>query len=190
MSKGEAAQKRIVEAANALIYEQGYNSTAISDIADKVGVTKGNLHYHFNTKEDLLEAVINLRLKAISQQLSQWETDFPTPKLRLIRFVQMILNEEQLLIQFGCPMGSLNMELGKSQKELQSKSRLMFDLYLDWLESQFKTISTRNAKFLSRHLISMAQGAALMAYTYQDSKWLRQECKLINDWIEELTSGV
>lgn len=188
MSKGEQAQKRIVEAANALIYQQGYNTTSISDVANAIGVTKGNLQYHFRSKEDLLEAVINFRLKEIDKQLQHWELEYPTPTLRLKRFVQMIVNEEVSLVRFGCPMGSLNMELGKSQKLLQAKSLVMFNCYLAWLEKQFRTIDNRNGKSLSRHLMTRAQGAALMAYIYQDPKWLKDECKQINSWIDTQVS--
>jgi len=188
MSKGEAARQRIIDAANKLIYQQGYQATSLADVADAIGVTKGNLHYHFNSKEDLLDAVIYHRLEGISIQLQQWQQDYATPVERLKRFVQMLLNEEAQLVRFGCPMGSLNMELGKSQKSLQAKSLVMFQYYLTWLEKQFKQLDRQNGKALSQHLITMAQGAALMAYIYQDPKWLKQECKQIDSWIDSLST--
>lgn len=185
-SKGETARKRIVEAANSLIYQKGYNMTSLADVASNISITKGNLHYHFKSKEDLLEAVIDFRLQSIDDQLEQWDKEYDSAKSRLKRFVQMLLNEEQQLLRYGCPMGSLNVELGKSQQPLKCKSLTMFDRYLAWLEKQFKAIDSRRASSLSRHLITMAQGAALMAYIYSDSAWLRRECKLISEWIDEL----
>jgi len=186
VSKGETARRRIVEAANSLIYQKGYNMTSLADVASDISITKGNLHYHFKSKEDLLEAVIDFRLQAISDQLKHWDKEFDSAKSRLKRFIQMLLNEEEQLVRYGCPMGSLNVELGKTQEPLKDKSLAMFDRYIDWLEKQFRLIDSRHAKSFSRHLISMAQGAALMAYIYRDTAWLRKECKLVNEWIDSL----
>lgn len=185
-SKGEIARRRIVEAANGLIYHKGYNMTSLADVASIISITKGNLHYHFKSKEELLEAVIDFRLQSIGEQLEQWELELDSPHARIKRFVQMLLNEEEHLVRYGCPMGSLNVELGKTQESLKSKSLTMFDRYLDWLDKQFKLIDSRNAKSLSRHLMTMAQGAALMAYIYHDTQWLKRECKHIIDWLDGL----
>ncbi len=184
--KGKISRDRIIEAANRLIYTKGYNQTSISDVATEVGITKGNLHYHFKSKEELLDAVIQFRLLMISETLKQWEEQLPEAKVRLKRFIQMILNEEQDIVRYGCPMGSLNSELGKFQLSLQTSSREMFDLFQNWLEKVFKQLDSKKSKARSKHLLSMAQGAALMSYIYSDVKMLKDECNLINEWIDSL----
>jgi len=184
--KGKISRERIIEAANHLVYTKGYNQTSISDVATAVGITKGNLHYHFKSKEELLEAVIQFRLAMISEMLKQWEHQFPEAKAKLKRFVQMILNEEQDIVRYGCPMGSLNSELGKFQLSLQNSAREMFDLFQHWLEKVFKQLDNKKSKVRSKHILSMAQGAALMSYIYSDTKILKDECKSINDWIDSL----
>ena len=184
--KGKISRERIIEAANRLIYTKGYNQTSISDVATAVGITKGNLHYHFKSKEELLEAIIQFRLAMISEMLKQWEEQLPDAKDRLKRFVQMILNEEQDIVRYGCPMGSLNAELGKFQLSLQASSREMFDLFQHWLEKVFKQLDSKKSKVRSKHLLSMAQGAALMSYIYSDAKILKDECKSIDEWIDSL----
>ena len=59
--KTQTSRDRIIEKANRLFYTKGYNQTSFADIAQAVGITKGNLHYHFRSKEDLLEAIIDYR---------------------------------------------------------------------------------------------------------------------------------
>lgn len=184
--KGQNSRGRIIEKANRLFYTKGYNQTSFADIAADVGITKGNLHYHFSSKDDLLVSVIDYRLEMITEQLSQWEEQFPDAKDRLRRFAQMLLNEQTDLVRYGCPIGSLNVELGKCQLNLKSKAKQMFDLFQRWLEKALKQLGKKNSKSLSRHLIAMAQGAALMGYVYTDSKLLKQEHKNINDWIDSL----
>lgn len=182
--KGQNSRERIIEKANRLFYTKGYNQTSFADIANDVGITKGNLHYHFRSKDELLETVITYRMVLISELLAQWDKQFPDAKDKLRRFVQMLLNEEVDLVRYGCPLGSLNMELGKCQQSLQAKSREMFDLFQRWLEKTFKQLGKKDSKALSQHLLAMAQGAAVMTYVYSDAKLLKNECNNIMDWID------
>jgi len=184
--KGQISRNRIIEAANRLVYTKGFNQTSFADVANAVGITKGNLHYHFKSKEELLDAIIQYRMELITEQLDGWDTHIPQPKSRLKRFVKMLLNEEQDIIRYGCPMGSLNVELGKCQLPLQDKARTMFDLYQSWLEKVFKQLDNNESKTRSKHLLAMAQGAALMSYVYSEAKVLREEHKVIEDWIDSL----
>lgn len=184
--KGKISRERIVEAANRLVYTKGFNQTSVSDVADAVGITKGNLHYHFKSKDELLEAIIHFRKTLISEMLEQWNEEFPDAKEKLKRFVQMLLNEEKDIVRYGCPMGSLNSELGKFQPSLQLISIEMFDLFRNWLEVVFKQLDNKDNKSRSRHLLSMGQGAAMISYVYSDEKILRDECKIMNEWIDTL----
>jgi AcrR family transcriptional regulator len=49
---GTAAQ--ILEAASRAIVRHGFASTRISDVAREAGTSTGTVHYHFDTKEDVL----------------------------------------------------------------------------------------------------------------------------------------
>ena len=46
----------ILDAARQLFGTKGYTFTSIADLADALGVTKGALYYHFNSKEAILSA--------------------------------------------------------------------------------------------------------------------------------------
>jgi AcrR family transcriptional regulator len=179
-------RERIIETANRLFYTKGYNLTSFADVADELGISKGNLHYHFPSKDGLLEAIVALRMQSIQQNLMQWDKEFPDAKDKLRRFVQMMLNETNDLSRYGCPLGSLNMELGKCQRQLQDKTRVMFDLFQHWLQKAFQQLGRKDNKALSIHLLSMAQGAVLLAYVYEDSHILEDECKNILNWLETL----
>lgn len=51
-------RQEILAAAKELFNQRGYNSVSMQDIADVVGISKGNLTYHFKKKEDLIEAIV------------------------------------------------------------------------------------------------------------------------------------
>jgi AcrR family transcriptional regulator len=51
-------RKELIEAAEKLFIEQGYDQTAVSDIVKTVRVAQGTFYYHFASKADVLEAVV------------------------------------------------------------------------------------------------------------------------------------
>jgi AcrR family transcriptional regulator len=50
-------RERILEIAMELFTQQGYEATSLRQIADRLGVTKAALYYHFQSKDDLLIAL-------------------------------------------------------------------------------------------------------------------------------------
>lgn len=57
----EAAARRneILDAAEELFVTKGYDKTSTNDILDKVKIARGTLYYHFKSKEDILNAMID-----------------------------------------------------------------------------------------------------------------------------------
>jgi len=54
-------RQRILDVALDLFIDQGYDGTSLRQIADRLGITKAALYYHFGAKEDILMA-LHLRL--------------------------------------------------------------------------------------------------------------------------------
>ena len=56
----EAAERRneILDVAEELFVSKGYDNTSTNDIIDRVGIVRGTLYYHFRSKEDILNAII------------------------------------------------------------------------------------------------------------------------------------
>ena len=50
---------RILESAEKLFAEQGYAATSLRSIIAAAGVNLASVHYHFHSKESLLEAVMS-----------------------------------------------------------------------------------------------------------------------------------
>lgn len=54
----EASKKAILDAAEALFAEKGYDATSLQEISDQAGVTRGLPNYFFGSKEDLYRSVL------------------------------------------------------------------------------------------------------------------------------------
>jgi AcrR family transcriptional regulator len=61
MGKAERTQAVILDAAESLFAESGYDAVSMRDVADSAGVPLGLINYHFGSKEKLFEAVIARR---------------------------------------------------------------------------------------------------------------------------------
>ena len=183
--KTELVRQQIVKAADQLFYQKGYNLTSFSDIATASKVPRGNLNYYFKTKNEVLIAVIQYRVDETQQMLQNWENEYQTPMERLQRYAQIASNMRNEVIHYGCPMGTLNMELGKVQQALQAIAIEQFEVFEQWIKKQFQAMGcSKNAAELTMHLMVRTQGIATMAYIHQDTRLIQREVKSIISWLE------
>src|SRR5262249_35491011 len=65
---GSIRRQQIVEAAVAVITEQGLDNLSLSKIEEKAGMSRGQLTYYFHSREDILLAVFDRLLELMCQQ--------------------------------------------------------------------------------------------------------------------------
>jgi AcrR family transcriptional regulator len=61
LAKGEDRKQRILDAAQRLLARNGWRTTSLAQIAGEAGVTPAGLLHHFESKEQLLHAVLDAR---------------------------------------------------------------------------------------------------------------------------------
>ena len=72
-AKTERSAAQIVAAATRVLARQGYARTSLLDIAREAGMSKGALHYHFPSKEELVSKVLESALESIANRtLDAW----------------------------------------------------------------------------------------------------------------------
>lgn len=182
-----STRERIVEAADALFYQRGFEKTSFADIADAVQLSRGNFYYHFKTKDDILEAVIALRSARTQSMLEAWTRDAATPADRLRCFAEMLIQNRQEIQRYGCPVGTLCAELAKLNHPAQGGAGMIFGQFRDWLRAQFEALGHGNdADALAMHLLSRSQGVAALANAFHDDAFIRHEVDLIDTWLASL----
>ena len=185
-SKGEAQRQRIVAAANKLFYQQGYESTSFSDIADLVGISRGNFYYHFKSKDEILDAVIDNRVADIKAMLDEWNKKITDPKQRLYYYIEYQLRNQEDILAHGCPIGSLCTELAKISHLMLGDANKMFAVFRDWLVAQLKLVGIKkNTKQIAMHLLARGQGIATVSNAFEDNEFLRQEVSRLKQWLDD-----
>lgn len=57
--KADERRSELIDCAQRLFYSKGYESTSVRDIVDEVGVAKGTFYYYFDSKQAILEAMVD-----------------------------------------------------------------------------------------------------------------------------------
>jgi AcrR family transcriptional regulator len=65
-------QELIIQAAEDLFYGEGIRSASMDAIAEKAGVTKRTLYYHFRSKDDLIAAYLAARDEPTLTRYAAW----------------------------------------------------------------------------------------------------------------------
>lgn len=180
-------KERIVAAADQLFYQQGFEYTSFAQIADVVNISRGNFYHHFKTKDEIMAAVIELRLEKTSAMLDAWEAQGRNAEERIRCFIDMMVNNRSKIKRYGCPVGTLCGELSKLDHSAKVDAAQLFTLFRSWLRKQFEKLNCRDdAEQLATHLLILSQGIATLASTFNDEKFIRREVTHLHEWLTRL----
>lgn len=77
-------QNKIINAALQLFNESGSRTISTNRIADECGISRGNLHYHFRTKEEIIQAVFQ---RIDDEMTESWYDDHLHPTIEHMHFM-------------------------------------------------------------------------------------------------------
>lgn len=180
-----------MDAADQLFYRQGFEHTSFADIASAVQISRGNFYYHFKSKDEILDAVIDLRLANTQKMLERWESEGETPEDRIRSFIHILIANRVKIQNYGCPVGTLCTELAKLNHGSQADANKLFTLFRSWLRRQFTLLGRKaDADMLAMHLLARSQGVATLANAFQDETFIRQEVQQMCDWLRSCAETI
>lgn len=68
--KDNQTEQKILEAAEEIFHEKGFDGARMQEIADKATINKGLLHYYFKSKDILFEAIFDLAIRRMITNLN------------------------------------------------------------------------------------------------------------------------
>jgi TetR/AcrR family transcriptional regulator, transcriptional repressor for nem operon len=178
-------RERLVDAACQTVYQQGIEKTTLADIAATAGIPVGNVYYYFKTKQDIIQAVVESHLREAHTMLAAIEDGQDDPRDRLKTLFGTLAGQKDLIARYGCPHGSLCLELDKRADGPGLAEQLMREP-VDWIARQFLAIGRPDARELAIHLLARYQGTALLTSTFRDPDLMTAEAARVADWIDTL----
>src|SRR5260370_2022716 len=162
-------RSRLVSAAVGLAYQNGFDARSLADIAREAEIPLGNVYYYFKTKDEIGEAIVELRLAELSTQRQRWN-EAGSPKDRLCACVQGVFENKDCLAQLGCAVGTFCSELHKAGGSVATRATEIFAPHLPWIATQLRARRTGKAsRRLAVHLRAARRGGPRLSHTLHDS---------------------
>lgn len=168
-------RSRIVLAAMELFWEKGYQSTSVADLLRHAGVHSGSLYHFFAGKQDVLLAVLDRYHAGIDEMLLApvWK-DVADP---IERVFALLAKYRELIVQtdctYGCPIGSLALELHEPDPPVRDRLVASFSAWVDAIERCLLDAGPRLPRQLDRRalatfVLTTMEGGVMLARTYRD----------------------
>ena len=173
MDSQATTRDRIVQAATELFWRKGYGSTSIADILATAKVNSGSLYYFFKGKQELLVAVLENYRDGIGPMLL--EPSWGEMKDPIEKVFALLGTYRRLLIEtdcfYGCPIGSLALELHEPDPEIRELIVANFANWTDAVrdcldEAGFSDATDTQA--LAELVLTVMEGAVMQTRTYRD----------------------
>lgn len=103
-------QNKIIDAAIRLFNATGVSSVSTSKIADAAGISKGNLHYHYSTKGEIIFAIWN----RMESEINNWNDDDKNPTIH--HMAAMVLRQYRQIWQYRFFYRELNILLEQEEE--------------------------------------------------------------------------
>lgn len=85
--EAEERKKEILDIAEELFTTKGYDNTSTTDILERVGIARGTLYYHFKSKEEILDALIDRIMQEIVHNVKLALLGIVTAPQKIILFI-------------------------------------------------------------------------------------------------------
>lgn len=114
--QSESTKKRVADCARALFVRKGYAGTSIEDIVSETGSSKGNIYYHFKSKEGLFLYLIDEWERDWDQKWREKEVHYHSIKEKMYGFAEHMVLED------------LNHPLTKAAQEFFNNDQMEHDI--------------------------------------------------------------
>lgn len=191
-----STRSRLVFTALNLFAQKGYGSTSVADVRQSADVHSGSLYHFFPGKQDLLLAVLEAYRTGIGPMLLQpaWDgVDDPIEKIfaLLARYRKSLTTTD---CQYGCPIGSLALELHEPDRLVRELLVKNFDAWVNAIKKCLDAARDRlpaslNRRQLSEFILTTMEGAVMQARTYRDIKRYDNSVKQLRAYVDSLLAS-
>ncbi|MGK5553369.1 TetR/AcrR family transcriptional regulator [Actinomadura kijaniata] len=125
MPRPSDTKQRILEVARELFAQQGVQRTSLQDIADRLGITKPALYYHFSSREELVRSIVQPILDEEEAFLTAQEAlDEVEPRALLEGYFDFHYRHRRAVVLMLSELTTLA-DLGLIDRVLEWRERLM-----------------------------------------------------------------
>lgn len=121
-------EQLILQAANELLLERGYHDTSIDDIAARVGISKGTIYQHFDSKEKIVAALFQRGMRKALDTLNTIFSSAGTPREKLDAVIRELYSN---MDHQHFRLTSTILSSPEFHKHMEERRRLMGELWAE-----------------------------------------------------------
>ncbi len=112
VKEAEERRNEILDVAERLFSTKGFDNTSTNDILNEIGIARGTLYYHFQSKEDILDAMTDRMVRQMFVKAKELASQKDIPVLQRLTIMIKALNVsgdwgDQLMEQIHKPQNAL-----------------------------------------------------------------------------------
>jgi TetR/AcrR family transcriptional repressor of nem operon len=177
---------QILDVAERLVQERGFNGFSYADVAKELGITKAALHYHFPGKAELGEALVERYARRFGEALVAVNARDIDAADKLRAYAQLyaeVFSDDRM-----CLCGMLAADYATLPEPMRERVVRFFDDNEVWLSHVLDDGRKAgmlhfqgSARSIARTLVGGLEGAMLVARPYGDVKRFRSAAALLID---------
>lgn len=184
--RGQLVVDKILETAENLFYQQGYNGTGINQIIEEAGIAKASLYQHFDSKTDLLVGCIERNQQGWWTRLKTCVAETADPKEKLLAIFDYHITRQTYRGYGGCPFIKANDEAGMSEPRVLEQIQLVKNQFRELLKEL--VAASGHKKIVSdEHLVELifllVEGGTTSASVFKSTADLQSARQIIQKLI-------
>ena len=189
----DSTRDRLILAAMRLFWEKGYNTTSVADIVREAGAHSGSLYHFFPTKQDLLVAVLEQYHAGIGPMLLEPAWQGVSDPIE--RVFALLAAYRQRLVEtdcfYGCPIGSLALELHEPDPPVREKLAANFDAWTSAIRGCLDEAANRippdvDRAELAQFVLSTMEGGVMQSRTHRTLDAFDAGVRRLRDYFDRL----
>jgi AcrR family transcriptional regulator len=166
--KGEAKRQQLLDTAKQMLLDGGVEAFVLRDVAERVGITHGNLQYYFRTKQDLMVAIFDQEVAKYTGSLQEAVAATTTRRGRLGAIIDAGLKE---LRSPDTALWRMVMSMADHSPDMAALLKKENDLYQAVVARELKQIapqlSTQRRKQIARIIQAILDGLGIQ-FVHED----------------------
>ncbi|MGR3712314.1 MAG: TetR/AcrR family transcriptional regulator [Shimia sp.] len=158
-------KEKILQAAEKRVRGAGFSAMSFRDLAEDVGIKSASVHYHFPTKPDLGEAMVDRYAVAFKAHLD--EIEMGRLQAALESFVALYA-KALVLDESICLCAIMGAEAIGLPKQVNQRTKAFFEMNRNWLHTLFDRHGVQNAADTASLIVAALEGGMIVASASRD----------------------
>lgn len=190
--RGDTTREQIVVAATRLFYGEGIRAVSMDSVAEKAGVTKKTLYYHFTSKDELVAETIAARDQPTLELYMRWFAETDGTVAEKVHGLFIKLGRSVATPRWrGCGFLRTIAELANTPAHPAVMAGAAHKKRFEaWFEAELRDHGLVETKTLARQLVVLLDGATTVMLIHRDLDYVDTAGRLARSLVEQASKRV